>query len=63
MTESERRQRIRIGRLANRTRCRMERQRLDDPVERDAYRLINVQRNVVFLGQEFDASLDAIEAI
>ena len=62
MTESERRQRIRIGRLANRTGCRIQRPKPDDPVDKGAYRLIDVQRNAVLLGPEFDASLDAIEA-
>ncbi len=57
----ERRQRIRIGRLANRVGCRIERPKPEDAVDLGAYRLVDLKANTVLLGSQFDASLEAIE--
>ncbi len=58
----ERRQRIRIWRLVNRCGCRIVRPRPEDTVDLGAYRLVDLSRNVILLGAQFDASLDEIEA-
>jgi hypothetical protein len=59
---NERRARIRLGRLANRCGWRITRPKPEDAVDLGAYRLVELTTNRVLLGEQFDASLDEIEA-
>ena len=62
MTQSERRARIRLGRMANRCGWRIARPKPDDLVDRGEYRLVEIRTNRVLLGGEFESSLAEIEA-
>jgi hypothetical protein len=59
---SEQRQRIRLGRMGNRCGCRIARPKPEDPIDQGAYRLVDLTKNIVLLGEQFDASLEEIEA-
>ena len=59
---AERRHRFRLSAMANRCGWRIVRPKLEDPVDRGAYRLIDLRKNTVLLGEQFDASLEEIEA-
>jgi hypothetical protein len=59
---SERRARIRLGRMANCWGWRIARPKPDDPVDRGGYRLVEIRTNRVLLGGEFESSLAEIEA-
>jgi hypothetical protein len=48
--------------MANRCGCRIARPRPEDAVDLGAYRLVDLVKNTVLLGEHFDASLEAIEA-
>jgi hypothetical protein len=58
----EQRQRIRLGRMANRCGCRIARPKPEDSVDQGAYRLVDLVNNRVLLGEQFDSSLEEIEA-
>jgi hypothetical protein len=58
----EQRQRIRLGRMANRCGCRIARPKPEDRIDHGAYRLVDLVNNRVLLGEEFEATLAEIEA-
>jgi hypothetical protein len=58
----QQRQRIRLGRMANRCGCRIARPKPEDTVDCGGYRLVDLVNNRVLLGEEFEATLFEIEA-
>jgi hypothetical protein len=48
--------------MANRCGCRIARPKPEDLIDQGAYRLVDLAKNIVLLGEQFDASLEDIEA-
>lgn len=59
---TERRHHFRLSAMARRCGCRVSRPKPEDTVDRGAYRLLDLVNNRVLLGEQFDASLEEIEA-
>jgi hypothetical protein len=62
MSSVEQRQRGRLAQMARRCGCRVSRPKPDDPIDREAYRLLDLFNDRVLLGEEFEATLEEIEA-
>jgi len=61
MTVLERRHHFRLAAMARQCGCRVSRPKPDDPVDRGAYRLLDLVNNRVLLGEEFESTLQEIE--
>ena len=57
MNLTERRERARLGRMANRCGWRISRPKPDDPIDCGGFRLVDLSTDQVLLGEQFDASL------